>query len=80
MTEAPNEYIQTIKDASVIYLVDDMDLLQVFTKEDKIVIELFDGDFELCMNKTPNKLNDDFRSFSTLNVSNGHIRITAGKI
>ena len=48
------------------------------TKTSKIANELFDEDFMSCMDKTYAELDDDLKSYSTLTVAHGQIRITPG--
>ena len=47
-------------------------------KASRIATELFDKDFTSCMDNTYVKLEDDLKSYSTLTVAHGQIRLTPG--
>ena len=78
MTQAPNESKQTSKNELLILKVEETDLFQYLIKSERIYKEVFDDDFESCMDKTSTKLDDGFKSFSTLTVSKRQIHLTPG--
>ena len=48
------------------------------TKAERIATEIFDDDFQSCMDKTVKELDEDLKSYSALTVANGQIRLTPG--
>jgi hypothetical protein len=46
------------------------------TQVQHIASDLFDDDFNSCIDKTNEELDDDFKDYSSLTVANGQIRLT----
>ena len=57
---------QTVHDAMVICGVDDDLQYQGLTKAQRMATNLFDDEFDTCMDKTFDELDNDFKSFSDL--------------
>ena len=68
----------TIVNAMLDCGITDAELFDGNTKARRVATELFDNDFTSFMYKTYVDLDDDLNSYSTLTVTNGHIRLTPG--
>ena len=69
---------QTVHDAMVICGVDDDLQYQGLTKAQRMATNLFDDEFDTCMDKTFDELDNDFKSFSDLATAQGQIRLLPG--
>ena len=65
----------TVTNAMVMCKVDNVNLFDGATQARRIAIEVFDDDFNTCMDKTMDELDEDFKSYSVLTVANGQIRL-----
>ena len=68
----------TIRNAMIAYGMDDVQLFNGETQAQRFSTEVFDNDFTACMDKTFKELDDDFKSYSTLTVANGQVRLSSG--
>jgi hypothetical protein len=69
---------QTVLDAMIASGVNNLVLFNGTTAAERIATDIFDDDFESCLSKDFKDLEDDFKSYSTLTVANGQIRLTPG--
>ena len=58
--------------------VDSPMLFNTSTQAQRIAEELFDDDFSSCMDKTSTELDEELKSYSSLTVTNGQIRLAPG--
>ena len=49
------------------------------TQAQRIAGELFDDDFEACIDKTMSEIDEDMKSYSSLTMANGQIRLSPGQ-
>ena len=66
---------QTIYDAMVAIGIDDHVLWNGTTQAERIAAEIFNDDFNTCMDLTSTELDENLRMYSTLTVANGQIRL-----
>lgn len=71
--------VQTVHDVMVQIGIDDATLFNGATAAVRFATELFDDDFNSCMDKTFTELDDDLKLYSTLTVVQGQIRVTPGQ-
>ena len=69
---------QTVLDAMIASGINNQIQFNVATQAQRIATDVFDDDFESCLSKDYKDLEDDFKSYSTLTVANGQIRLTPG--
>ena len=65
----------TVANAIFICGVNNRVLFNGTTQAERIVGEIFDDDFESCIDKTMKELDEDLKSYSSLTVANGQIRL-----
>ena len=70
--------VKNVTDILLIWGVHDVYLFEDLTKAERITTEVFDGDFESCMDKTLAEIDDYFKSSPTLTIRNGQIIPTPG--
>jgi hypothetical protein len=71
--------VQTVHDVMVQIGIDDAILFNGATAAVRFATELFDDDFNSCMDKTFSELDDELKIYSTLTVAQGQIRVTPGQ-
>lgn len=72
----PAEY--TVYNAIILCGVIDPTYFNGSTKAERIAIEIFDDEFQSCIDKTVKELDEDLKSYSSITVANGQIRLTPG--
>ena len=76
MAAAPAQLpVFTIRDAMIACGMDDVHLFDGETQAQRFATEVFDNDFTACMDKTFEELDDDFKSYSTLTIADGQVRL-----
>ena len=65
----------TIRNALIACGVDDVALYDGVTAAAWLANDIFDNDFNDCMDKTYEDLDDNLKAYSTMTVANGHIRL-----
>ena len=70
--------VYTVLDALVACGVDNMSLFNGNSPAWRLSNELFSDDFESCLDKTQQELDEDLKSYSTLTQAQGQIRILPG--
>ena len=70
--------IFTVRTALASCNVDDVSLFDDCTAAKRMANEIFLDNFEVCMDKTADKLKEDLKSYSTLTVAEGRIRTLPG--
>ena len=68
----------TVYDAMVLCGVDDVARFNGDTASERIATEMFDDDFRSCVDKTMSEVEDDLKSWSTLTINQGQIRLSPG--
>ena len=68
----------TITDAMVLCGIPDGNPFNGSTQAQRIAVDVFDDDFQSTMDKTFQELEDDFKSYSSLTVNQGQIRMNPG--
>jgi len=68
----------TVLDAMIAADVNDADNFNGMSSAERIAVDIFDDDFNSCMDKTYDDLKSDFKSFSTLPAAQGQIRVRPG--
>ena len=76
MAQPPVQY--TVLDAITLCGVNTFIQFNAATQAERISTENFDDDFQSCMDKTMEELANDLKSYSSLAVANGQIRLTPG--
>ena len=71
--------IHTVQDAIILCGVNDATSFNGATKIERIADDVFDDDFQSCMDKTIKELDEDLKSYSVLTIGNGQIRLAPGK-
>ena len=70
--------MHTVQDAIILCGVNDAIVFNGLTKAERIADDVFDDDFQSCMDKTIKELDEDLKSYSALTIGNGQIRLTPG--
>ena len=70
--------MHTVEDAIILCGVNDTTSFNGDTKAERIADDVFDDDFQSCMDKTIKELDEDLKSYSALTIGNGQIRLTPG--
>ena len=70
--------MHTVQDAIILCGVNDATVFNGSTKAERIADDVFDDDFQSCMDKTIKELDEDLKSYSALTIGNGQIRLTPG--
>ena len=65
----------TVADALIACNVDNAMRFNGATQAERLALDIFDDDFQTCMDKTMEELDEDFKSYSVLTVANGQIRL-----
>ena len=79
MTAAPAQLpVFTIRDAMIACGMHGVHLFDGETQAQRFATEVFDNDFTACMDKTFKELDGDFKSYSTLTIANGQVRLAPG--
>ena len=65
----------TIRNALIACDVEDVALYDGVTAAAWLANDIFDNDFNACMDKTYEDLDDNLKAYSTMTVANGHIRL-----
>ena len=65
----------TVLDAMIAIGIDNSALFDGQTQAERIAEGLFDNDFQSCMDKSNDDIDDDLKTWSNLTVSNGQIRL-----
>ena len=68
----------TIRNALIACGVDNVALYDGETASARLANDIFDDEFSACMDKTFEDLDDDLKAFSTMNLTNGQIRLNPG--
>jgi len=68
----------TVRDAMVACGVDDAALFQGQTAAQRIATDIFDDNFDSCMDKTFTELDSDFKTYLDLTIAQGQIRLAPG--
>ena len=68
----------TIRNALIACGVDDVALYDGVTAAAWLANNIFDNDFNACMDKTYEDLDDNLKAYSTMDVANGQIRLNPG--
>ena len=68
----------TVYDAMVLCGIDDAARYHGDTACVRIVTEMFDDDFNSCMDKTMTEVDSDLKAWSTLTANQGQIRLSPG--
>ena len=68
----------TVTDAMVLCGVPNQTLFNGSTNAQRIAEDVFDDDFQSTMDKTFQELEDDFKSYSSMTVNQGQIRLNPG--
>lgn len=66
----------TVTVAMVACGVDNTTLFEGNTKARRIALDVFDDEFNTCVDKTIEELDNDFKDYSVLTVNQGQIRLT----
>ena len=75
---APQQPPFTVTDAMVLCGVPNATMFNGNTQAQRIAEDVFDDDFQSTMDKTFHELEDDFKSYSTMTVNQGQIRLNPG--
>ena len=70
--------MHAVEDAIILCGVNDSTAFNGATKAERIADDVFDDDFQSCMDKTIKELDEDLKSYSALTIGNGQIRLTPG--
>ena len=70
--------LYTVLDAIVACGVDNATMFNGNTAAERVATDIFDDDFSTCMDKDLKELDDDLKSYSTLTVAQGQIRLQPG--
>lgn len=70
--------LHTVREAMTVCGVNDVDQWQGQTKAQRIASEIFNDDFNSCMDLSISDLSEDFKTFSELLANAGRIRLTVG--
>jgi len=70
--------IHTIRQAIAACGVDDVEVVLGQTHAQRMATDMFDNDFDSCMDKTVDELTNDFKSYATLTIAQGRITINPG--
>ena len=70
----------TVANAIFLCGVNDATLFNGLTKAERIAADLFDDDYNACMDKTINELKEDLKAYSSLTQANGQIRLGPGEV
>ena len=70
--------MHTVQNAIILCEVNDATVFNGATKAERIVDDVFDDDFQSCMDKKIKELDEDLKSYSALTIGNGQIRLTPG--
>ena len=65
----------TVREAMANIGIDDNSLWNGQTQAERIAAEVFDDDFNSCMDITSSEIDDSFKMYSALTVVNGQIRL-----
>ena len=68
----------TVIDAMIQCGVDNVVLFNGSTQAIRIGTEVIDNDFQSCMDKTFDEIDEDFKTYPTLTQQNGQIRLDPG--
>ena len=68
----------TLLEAIITCRVNKVNLFEGQMQAKHMTEECFNNDFQACIDKTPTTLNDDFKSYSVLTISQGQIWLTPG--
>ena len=68
----------TVLDAMILSGINNGDLFNGLTPAQRMVTEIFDDDFDSCIDKTYKELEEDFKSLSSLTVALGRITLAPG--
>ena len=66
--------MNTIRESLTLCGVDDILLFQGQTAAERVSIAMFDDDYQTCIDKTLQELEDDFKDFSALTIQAGRLR------
>ena len=68
----------SVLDAMILSGINNVDQFNGQTPAERMATEIFDDDFESCIDKTYKELDEDFQSFSSLTVALGRITLPPG--
>ena len=65
----------TIRNALIACSVDNVAIYEGETAAARLANDIFDDDFNACMDKTFEDLDDNLKAYSAMNLANGQIRL-----
>jgi hypothetical protein len=65
----------TVLDAMIACGVDNVNLFNGETQAQRIAVDVFDDEFDSCIDKTREEFDDDLKGYSALTIVNGQIRL-----
>ena len=74
--EAP--VLFTVRDAMIAAGVNNVALFEGSTAAARLATDIFNDDFDSCLDKSHSELYDDFKTYSEMTVAQGQIRLLPG--